>query len=100
MCATQTSCLCDEPTDNSPERETMKCTGRWILEGIFGLLFLISTSSGCSVFSSSNAPVDCDAVKNQEQAGYSDAKIASDLGTTVDKVAACHGPKTAVGPQD
>jgi hypothetical protein len=56
--------------------------------------------SGCSMFSASNAPVDCDAVKNQEQAGFTDAKIASDLGTTVDKVAACHGPKTAVGPQD
>jgi hypothetical protein len=56
--------------------------------------------SGCSMFSASNAPVDCDAVKNQEQAGFTDAKIASDLGSTVDQVAACHGPKTAVGPQD
>ena len=56
--------------------------------------------SGCSMFSASNAPVDCDAVKNQEQAGFTDAKIASDLGSSVDQVAACHGPKTAVGPQD
>lgn len=66
------------------------------------LLFgtLIVGISGCSTFSPSNAPVDCDAVKNQEQAGFNDAKIASDLSTTVDKVAACHGPKTAVGPQD
>jgi hypothetical protein len=63
-------------------------------------LFLLSSLSACSMFSASNAPVDCDAVKNQEQAGFSDAKIASDLGSTVDKVAACHGPKTAVGPQD
>ncbi len=65
---------------------------------VFGTL--IVGVSGCSMFSPSNAPVDCDAVKNQEQAGFSDAKIASDLGSTVDKVAACHGPKTAAGPQD
>ena len=65
---------------------------------VFGTL--IVGISGCSMFSPSNAPVDCDAVKNQQQAGFSDAKIASDLGSTVDKVAACHGPKTAAGPQD
>ena len=65
-----------------------------------GMVILAGGMSGCSVFSASNAPVDCDAVKNQEQAGFTDAKIASDLGSTVDKVAACHGPKTAVGPQD
>ncbi len=65
---------------------------------VFGTL--IVGISGCSMFSPSNAPVDCDAVKNQQQAGFSDAKIASDLGATVDKVAACHGPKTAAGPQD
>ena len=65
-----------------------------------GMVILVGGMSGCSVFSASNAPVDCDAVKNQEQAGFTDAKIASDLGSTVDKVAACHGPKTAVGPQD
>lgn len=67
---------------------------------LLALLFLLSSLSGCSMFSASNAPVDCDAVKNQEQAGFSDAKIASDLSTSVEKVAACHGPKTAVGPQD
>jgi hypothetical protein len=66
----------------------------------FVLLTLAYGLNGCSSLSPSNAPVDCDAVKNQEQAGYTDAKIASDLGTTVDKVAACHGPKTAAGPQD
>jgi hypothetical protein len=65
---------------------------------VFGTL--IVGISGCSMVSPSNAPVDCDAVKNQQQAGFSDAKIASDLGATVDKVAACHGPKTAAGPQD
>ncbi|MGA9722458.1 MAG: hypothetical protein WBQ86_08395 [Candidatus Binatus sp.] len=70
------------------------------LTATLGMLILASGMSGCSVFSASNAPVDCDAVKNQQQAGFSDAKIAADLGSTVDKVSACHGPKTAVGPQD
>ena len=44
---------------------------------VFGTL--IVGISGCSMFSPSNAPVDCDAVKNQQQAGFSDAKIASIL---------------------
>jgi hypothetical protein len=65
-----------------------------------GILILAGGISGCSMFSPANAPVDCNAVKNQEQAGFTDAKIASDLGATVDQVAACHGPKTAAGPQD
>jgi hypothetical protein len=78
----------------------MQVTSKLRLMTTFGLLILAGVISGCSMFSASNAPIDCDAVKNQEQAGFSDAKIASDLGSTVDKVAACHGPKTAVGPQD
>jgi hypothetical protein len=65
-----------------------------------GILVLTCGISGCSLFSASNVPVDCNAVKNQEAAGMTDAKIASDLGAQVDQVAACHGPKTAVGPQD
>ena len=78
----------------------MQVRSKLRITATFGMLILAAGMSGCSVFSTSNAPVDCDAVKNQEQAGFSDAKIASDLGSTVDKVAACHGPKTAVGPQD
>ena len=78
----------------------MQLTSKLRLTTTFGMLILVGGMSGCSMFSTSNAPVDCDAVKNQQQAGISDAKIASDLGSTVDKVAACHGPKTAVGPQD
>lgn len=78
----------------------MQVSSKLRITATFGMLILAAGMSGCSVFSTSNAPVDCDAVKNQEQAGFSDAKIASDLGSTVDKVAACHGPKTAVGPQD
>jgi hypothetical protein len=78
----------------------MRVTSQIRLTATFGMIILAGGISGCSMFSTSNAPVDCDAVKNQEQAGFTDAKIASDLGSTVDKVAACHGPKTAVGPQD
>jgi hypothetical protein len=82
------------------EESSMQVTRRLRLKPTLGILILAGAISGCSMFSASNAPVDCDAVKNQEQAGFSDAKIASDLGSTVDKVAACRGPKTAVGPQD
>ena len=78
----------------------MRVPSKIILTATFGMLILAGGISGCSMFSASNAPVDCNAVKNQEQAGFSDAKIASDLGSTVDQVAACHGPKTAAGPQD
>jgi hypothetical protein len=78
----------------------MRVPSKIILTATFGMLILAGGISGCSMFSASNAPVDCNAVKNQEQAGFSDAKIASDLGATVDQVAACHGPKTAAGPQD
>ena len=78
----------------------MRVLGKLELTATFGMLILAGGMSGCSMFSPSNAPVDCNAVKNQEQAGFSDAKIASNLGSTVDMVAACHGPKTAAGPQD
>jgi hypothetical protein len=71
-----------------------------IIAAGLGTMGLLCGISGCSMFSPSNAPVDCNAVKNQEQAGMTDAKIASDLGASVDQVAACHGPKTAAGPQD
>jgi hypothetical protein len=46
------------------------------------------------MFSPSDTPVDCDVVKQQTAAGESDAEIASNLTTSVDKVAACHGPET------
>ena len=75
----------------------MQALTRLVAAAGFGALVILA---GCGELSPSNAPVDCDAVKNQEQAGLADAKIASNLGTTVDKVAACRGPKTAVGPQD
>ncbi len=59
-----------------------------------GLLVLAAGLSGCSMFSASNVPVDCDVVKQQVQAGQTDAQIAANLSTTEDKVAACHGPES------
>src|SRR5215470_9168419 len=58
-----------------------------------GLLTIAVGISGCSSTSASNIPVDCDVVKTQTQAGQTDAQIASNLSTSVDKVAACHGPE-------
>jgi hypothetical protein len=63
--------------------------------GVFGIVILFSELCGCSMFSPSNAPIDCDVVKTQASAGKSDVQIASDLGAPVDKVAACHGPETS-----
>lgn len=61
----------------------------------FGMVILVSGLSGCSMFSASNAPVDCDVVKTQASAGKTDAQIASDLSAPLDKVAACHGPESS-----
>jgi hypothetical protein len=59
-----------------------------------GLLTMAVGLSGCSMFSPSDTPVDCDVVKQQTAAGQTDAQIATNLSTTPDKVAACHGPET------
>jgi hypothetical protein len=53
---------------------------------------MLTGISGCSWFSASDAPVDCNIVRTQAAAGNSDAQIASNLGAKEDKVAACHGP--------
>jgi hypothetical protein len=58
-----------------------------------GLLMVAAGLSGCSAFSASDVPVDCNIVKTQSAAGQSDAQIATNLSTSVDKVAACHGPE-------
>ena len=65
-----------------------------------GLLLLLGGLSGCSLFSASNAPIDCDVVKTQARAGQSDTQIASDLGAPVDRVAACHGPEVTGNRSD
>lgn len=53
-------------------------------------LFIVAAGlSGCSMFSASNAPVDCDVVKTQRAAGQTDAQIAANLNASADKVAAC-----------
>jgi len=53
------------------------------------LLIVAAGLSGCSMFSTSNAPVDCDVVKTQRAAGQTDAQIATNLNASADKVAAC-----------
>lgn len=69
-----------------------------------GLLIVAAGLSGCSMFSTSNDPVDCNIVKTQVAAGQNDAQIASNLNASEDKVAACHGPehdtnKTTIVPE-
>jgi hypothetical protein len=69
-----------------------------------GLLVVVVGLSGCSMFSPSNDPVDCNVVKTQQAAGQTDAQIASNLNASEDKVAACHGPehdtnKTTIVPE-
>ncbi len=69
-----------------------------------GLLIVAAGLSGCSMFSPSNDPVDCNIVKTQVAAGQTDAQIASNLNASEDKVAACHGPehdtnKTTIVPE-
>jgi hypothetical protein len=59
-----------------------------------GMVIVVGCLSGCSMFSASNVPIDCDLVKTQASAGKSDVQIASDLGAPVDKVEACRGPET------
>lgn len=59
-----------------------------------GALMLVGVS-GCSMFSPTNTPVDCNLVKTQKEAGKTDAQIASDLSAKESEVAACSGPETS-----
>ena len=70
------------------------------MHGIYrklGIIAVMGTlaiaGAGCSALSASH--VDCNVVKLQEQAGRSDAEIASALGTSEAAVASCHGPETS-----
>jgi uncharacterized metal-binding protein len=54
---------------------------------------MLAGVSGCSMFSATNTPVDCNVVKTQQEAGKTDAQIATDLGAKETEVAACHGPE-------
>jgi hypothetical protein len=55
---------------------------------------MVAGVSGCSLFSNP-IPVDCNVVKTQQQAGKTNAQIASDLGAKESEVAACQGPETS-----
>jgi hypothetical protein len=65
------------------------------ISAVAGMVILAGVSCGCSMFSPSNAPIDCNLVNTQASAGKTDIQIASDLGAPVEKVAACHGPETS-----
>ena len=72
-----------------------------------GILLAIAGLSGCSTFSTSNAPIDCNVVQTQAAAGKTDAEIAANLNAgsndpgmqqtkiTVAQVAACRGGETS-----
>jgi hypothetical protein len=72
-----------------------------------GILQAMAGLAGCSTFSTSNAPIDCNVVKTQAAAGKSDSQIAADLNAgynqpgipqtkiTVADVAACKGAETS-----
>jgi|HubBroStandDraft_1064217.scaffolds.fasta_scaffold20707_4 hypothetical protein len=62
----------------------------WI-SAVSGLVIVCAGLSGCSTFSPSNDPVDCNIVKTQSAAGQTDTQIASNLNASLDKVTACHG---------
>ena len=62
--------------------------GLWISTAS-ALLIVAAGLSGCSMFSTSNDPVDCNIVKTQRAAGQSDVQIASNLNASIDKVSAC-----------
>jgi hypothetical protein len=62
--------------------------GLWISTA--SALFIVAAGlSGCSMFSTSNDPVDCNIVKTQRAAGQSDVQIAANLNASIDKVNAC-----------
>ena len=65
----------------------------WILTGP-GWLLMSLFVTGCSTFSTSDLPVDCDVVKTQSKAGLSTTQIAANLNASVDNVASCGGPMT------
>jgi uncharacterized membrane protein YidH (DUF202 family) len=67
-----------------------KGDGLWISTAL-ALLVMAVGFSGCSTFSTSNDPVDCNVVKTQRAAGQTDAQIAANLSASADKVAACGG---------
>jgi hypothetical protein len=57
---------------------------------------LLMGAAGCSMFSATNTPVDCNVVKTQREVGKTDAQIATDLSAKESEVAACaSGPETS-----
>jgi hypothetical protein len=72
-----------------------KLVCRFGAAAILGALMLTGVS-GCSMFSATNTPVDCNVVKTQRDAGKTDTQIASNLSVKESEVAACSsGPETS-----
>jgi formate-dependent nitrite reductase cytochrome c552 subunit len=69
-----------------------KMANKLAVAATLGSLMLMGVA-GCSMFSASNTPVDCNVVKTQAEAGKTDAQIATDLGAKESEVASCHGPE-------
>ena len=61
----------------------------WI-SAVSGLVIVCAGLSGCSTFSPSNDPVDCNIVKTQSAAGQTDTQIASNLNASLDKLSLIH----------
>ena len=88
-------------------RNATKSHQRLLVSLTCGTLLATAGLSGCSTFSTNNAPADCNVVKTQAAAGKSDTQIAPDLNTasnqpgiqqtqiTVAEVAACRGAETS-----
>jgi len=70
----------------------MRGKGRILgIAAVFGTIVMAGAIAGCSSLSSNH--VDCNVVKLQEQAGRTDAEIASALSASVSDVESCHGPE-------
>ncbi len=67
-----------------------KVVSKFGVGAALGTLMLAGVA-GCSMFSAANAPIDCNIVRTQREAGKTDAQIASDLSAKETEVAACTG---------
>jgi hypothetical protein len=79
---------------------------RLLLSAMSGIFLAMAGLAGCSTFSTSKAPIDCNVVMTQAAAGKSDSQIAADLNAasnqpgipqtpvTVADVTACKGAST------
>jgi len=72
----------------------LKVAGKLGVGATLGTLMLAGIA-GCSMFSPTGTPVDCNIVKTQREAGKTDAQIATDLSAKESEVAACSGAESS-----